>query len=303
MHAMTLPLSQAPVPLGQSGLNVSPLAWGMWRFAGADVGTATRLVETAIDHGLTFLDTAAIYGADGPGFGAAEALLGEVMHANPGLRDRMTLASKGGIELGVPYDSSAANIAATIDASLARLGTDHLDLWMVHRPDPLAHPAEVAGALDAAVASGKVRAIGVSNYPVPMVRALLAHLKSPLACNQIEFSPLAIAPITDGTLDLAMETGHAIMAWSPLGGGRLAEPSGEWQHSVATALDAHAARHGVSREVAAYAWLMAHPARPVCIVGSQKPERIAESAGALRVPFTRAKWFEILVAARDEKLP
>ncbi len=300
---MQLALSQAPIPLGKSGLHVSPLSWGMWRFAGADMGTATRLVETAIDHGLTFLDTAAIYGAGAQGFGAAEALLGDVLRANPGLRQRMVLASKGGIEPGVPYDSSAANVAATIDASLKRLGTDHLDLWMVHRPDPLTHPAEVAGALDAAVASGKVRAVGVSNYTVPMVRALLAHLKSPLACNQIEFSPLTIALVSDGILDLAMETGHGVMAWSPLGGGRIAQPGDAREAAVAAALDAHGARQSVSREVAAYAWVLAHPARPVCIVGSQKAGRIAEAGTALGVTWTRTEWYAVLEAARGEKLP
>lgn len=300
---MSIPLSQAPIPLGKSGLSVSPLSWGMWRFAGADVKTATKLVHVALDHGLTFLDTAAIYGVDGPGFGAAESLLGEVLRADPGLRGRMTLATKGGITPGVPYDSGAAAIALTIDESLDRLGVEVIDLWMVHRPDPLTHPAEVARALDAAVASGKVRAVGVSNYTAPMVRALLAHLRTPLACNQIEFSPLAIAPMSDGALDVAMETGHAIMAWSPLGGGRIAQPGTSRETAVADVLDAHAARHGVSREVAAFAWIMAHPASPVCIVGSQKAERITEAAGALAMPWTRAGWFEVLVAARGEKLP
>ncbi len=300
---MNMSLPPATVPLGRSGIEVSALSWGMWRFAGADVTTATRLVGTALDHGLTFLDTAAIYGVGGPGFGAAEALLGEVLRANPTLRARMTIATKGGIVPGVPYDSSPAYIARTIDESLGRLGVDVIDLWMVHRPDPLAHPAEVAGALDAAVASGKVRAVGVSNYTPPQTRALLAHLTSPLACNQVEFSPLCIAPLADGALDLAMEDGHAVMAWSPLGGGRIASPGTPREVAVADALDAHAARHGVGREVVAYAWVLAHPARPVCIVGSQTPERIAEAAGAMAVRFTRAEWFEVLVAARGEQLP
>ena len=297
------PLSRDPLPLGKSGLSVSPLAWGMWRFAAADVVTATRLVHAALDAGITFLDTAAIYGADGPGFGAAEALLGEVLRGDKGLRGRVMLATKGGIVPKVPYDSSAAHIAESVDASLQRLGVDEIDLWMVHRPDSLVHPAEVAGALDAAVASGKVRAVGVSNYTVSQVRALVAHLKAPLACNQIEYSPLRLTPLTDGSLDLAEELDFAIMAWSPLGGGRLGAPSGIWANAVADALDTVAQKHGVSRTGAAYAWIMAHPARPIPIVGSQGPERIAEAADAFKVQWTRAEWYAVLTAAREEPLP
>ena len=300
---MSLPLSRAPVPLGKSGLTVSPLSWGMWRFAGADLPTAVRLVETALDHGITFLDTAAIYGYGGMGFGAAEALLGEVLRASPGLRARMTLATKGGIVPPTPYDTSAPYLARTIDESLQRLGIDTIDLFMIHRPDPLGNAAETAGALDAALAAGKVRAVGVSNYTPSQVRALVAHLHAPLAVNQIEYSPLEIAPIADGSLDLAQELGFAIMAWSPLGGGRLGEPSGMWQQSVAASLDEVAVKHGVSRAAAAYAWIMAHPAHPIPIVGSQVPVRIAEAADAFRVEWTRADWYAVLIAARGEKLP
>jgi len=301
---MTLTLSQAPVPLGKSGLSVTPLSWGMWRFAGRSVGEAAKLVHAALDCGITFLDTAAIYGFGSPsGFGAAEALLGDVLRADPSLRARMTLATKGGIVPPTPYDTSAAYVAQTIDESLARLGVDTIDLFMIHRPDPLGSAAEIAGALDAAVAAGKVRAVGVSNYTPSQVRALAAHLKAPLAVNQIEYSPLEIAPLADGALDLAQELGFATMAWSPLGGGRLGEPSGLWQQAVAGALDTVAGKHGVSRAAAAYAWIMAHPARPIPIVGSQNAARIAEAADAFKVEWTRADWYAVLIAARGEKLP
>ena len=300
---MTLPLSQAPVPLGKSGLSVSPLSWGMWRFAGRSVGEATTLVHAALDAGITFLDTAAIYGFGGPGFGAAEALLGEVLRADPALRRRITLATKGGIVPPTPYDTSTAYIVETIDASLARLGVDAIDLFMIHRPDPLGNATEIAGALDTAVKAGKVRAVGVSNYTPSQVRALVAHLQAPLAVNQIEYSPLEIAPLSDGTFDLAQELGFAVMAWSPLGGGRLGEPSGLWQQGVAAALDTVASKHGVSRAAAAYSWIMAHPARSVPIVGSQNAERITEAADAFRIEWTRADWYAVLIAARGEKLP
>jgi aryl-alcohol dehydrogenase-like predicted oxidoreductase len=135
-------LSPKSRPLGKSGLSVSPMAWGMWRFAGNDVRAARERVEAALDAGMTLLDTADIYGPDNDEpFGASELLLGKVLAEAPGLRDRMVLASKGGIRMGVPYDSSPAYLVEAVDASLARLGVERIDLWQIHRPDMLAHPA------------------------------------------------------------------------------------------------------------------------------------------------------------------
>ncbi len=153
----------------------------------------------------------------------------------------MVLASKGGIIPGVPYDSSADYLVAACEASLRRLGTDHLDLFQVHRPDVLAHPAEVASALETLVASGKARSVGVSNYTPSQTAALVAHLHIPLASLQPEFSPLVIEPLTDGTLDLAMQHGISVLAWSPLAGGRLGAPGDdERAQRVCAELDAQA---------------------------------------------------------------
>ena len=213
----------------------------------------------------------------------AEVLLGRLFAADPGLRRAMVLASKGGIIPGVPYDSSADYLTAACEASLRRLGTDHLDLFQVHRPDVLTHPAEVARALEGLVASGKVRSVGVSNYTPSQTAALVAHLSIPLASLQPEFSPLAIEPLTDGTLDLAMQHGIGVLAWSPLAGGRLGAPGDdERAQHVCAELDVQAIRCGVSRSAAAYAWLMAHPAGVIPIVGSQQVHRIREAADAYR---------------------
>ena len=150
---MTIPALR---PLGKSGVFVSSLAWGMWRFAGEDVRAARERVEAAFAAGVTLFDTADIYGPDnGEEFGSAETLLGQVFAEAPGLRERMVLATKGGIRMGVPYDSSAAYLEEAIDASLKRLGTDRVELWQIHRPDLLAHPQEVARALEKAHAAGK----------------------------------------------------------------------------------------------------------------------------------------------------
>ena len=292
-------LSSEPRPLGKSGILVSPIAWGMWRLRGGDLAGARALIEAALDSGITLLDTADIYGFNGTGgFGDAEAALGGVLKEARDLRARMVLATKGGIIPGVPYDSSPAYLESALDASLRRLGVDQVDLWQVHRPDLLAHPQELAATLEKMVASGKTRAVGVSNFTPTQVAALESFLTIPLASTQPEFSPLHTDPLWDGTLDLAMKRDHAVLAWSPLGGGRLGQDG-----QVATLLADKGAQHGVSATAATYAWLMAHPVRVIPIVGSQRAERIREARDAFKVEWTRAEWYAVLQASMGKKLP
>lgn len=299
-----LPKPPPTRPLYAGGPEVSSIAWGMWRFAGDDVAAAEGRIQAALDAGVTLFDTADIYGPDNDEpFGAAEALLGRVFAANPSLKSRMVIATKGGISMGVPYDSSAAYLASAIDASLTRMGLDHVALWQIHRPDLLTHPAEVGEALAAAHKAGKIGAVGVSNFTPWQVEALAAHLPLPVVSTQPEFSPLAIAPLRDGVLDQAIARGLTVLAWSPLGGGRLADPTTDRARAVAQALDAKAAQAGVGRAAAAYSWIMAHPARPIPIVGTQSPARIAEIPDAFKPSWTRAEWYEVLVAAQGEPLP
>ncbi len=291
-------------PLGKSGIMVSPIAWGMWRFSHAGVTQGRQLIDAAFEAGVTLFDTADIYGFDGDGgFGDAEALLGDIFAETPGLRDRMVLATKGGITPPVPYDSSRVYLMDALDASLRRMRIDHVELYQIHRPDVLAHPQEVARTLEDMVTSGKVRAIGVSNYTLAQHRALAAFLSVPLASTQPELSPLAIGPVEGGLLDLAMETDLAVLAWSPLGGGRIGDPQDPQAVAVAAALDVVATEAGVSRAAAAYGWVMAHPARAIPIVGTQNVERIGEIADAFKCHWTRQRWYDVLVAARGEKLP
>ena len=293
-----LPAVPATRALGISGIAISPIAWGMWRLAedGRSAGEAAKLVHAALGAGITLLDTADIYGFNGTsGFGDAEALLGEVLAAEPGLRQRMVLATKGGIMPPLPYDQSPEYLNAAIDASLRRLKTDTIDLWQVHRPDILAHPQEVARTLDAAVAAGKIRTLGVSNFTQPQVAALNHFLTNKLVATQPEISPLRIDCFENGELDQAMQLGLTPLAWSPLGGGQLLEPKGARDIAVCAALDVVAQAHGISRSIAAYSWLMAHPAGIVPIIGSQNPARIAEGASALSVRWTREDWYAVLV--------
>ncbi|MEG3124268.1 aldo/keto reductase [Sphingomonas sp. GB1N7] len=291
-------------PLGKSGLLVSPIAWGMWRFAGVSPAEGKALIEAAFDAGVTLFDTADIYGFNGEGgFGDAESLLGDILADSPGMRDRMVLATKGGITPPVPYDSSAAYLEAALDNSLRRMKTDRVDLYQIHRPDILAHPQEVAATLEKMVASGKVRAVGVSNYTLAQTTALASYLTIPLATVQPEFSPLELDPITSGLLDLTMERDIAVLAWSPLGGGRIAEPGNAREHAVAAALDKKAAEAGVSRPIATYSWITTHPAGVIPIVGTQNAGRIAEIADVHKVRWSRTEWYDVLVASRGEKLP
>ena len=301
-----LPLPPATRTLGASGIAVSSIAWGMWRLAegGRSAAEAATLVHAALDAGINFLDTADIYGFNGSGgFGDAEALLGEVLNAEPGLRGRMVLATKGGIMPPLPYDQSPEYLRSAIDASLTRLKTDSVDLWQIHRPDILAHPQEVARVLDDAVSSGKIRTIGVSNFTQAQIAALNHFLGHKLVSTQPEISALRIDCFENGELDQAMQFGLTPLAWSPLGGGRIAGADSARDKAVIAELDRVAAAKGISRSVAAYSWLLAHPAGIIPIIGSQQAERIAEGASALRVQWDRTDWYSVLVAARGVPLP
>ena len=304
-------MSQLPAPpaartLGASGIEISPIAWGTWRLAedGRSAAEAAKLVHAALEAGITLLDTADIYGFDGKsGFGDAEALLGEVLAAEPALRGRMVLASKGGIIPPLPYDQSAEYLTAALEATLRRLQTETIDLYQIHRPDILAHPQEVARVLDDALSAGKIRSIGVSNFTQAQTAALNHFLDHKLVSTQPEISPLRIDCFENGELDQAMMLGLTPLAWSPLGGGRLVNPDSTRDSAVAAELDRIAEEQGVSRSVAAYGWLMAHPAGIVPIIGSQQPERIAEGSSALGMRWTRQDWYAVLVAARGVHLP
>lgn len=291
-------------PFEATGVELGPIAYGCWRFAGSDVRAARDKVETALACGMTLIDTADIYGYPDPGFGAAEELLGQVLAEAPGLRDRMILATKGGISPPLPYDSSADHLRQAVDASCFRLGVDVIDLYQIHRPDLLSHPEEVAETLTALRAAGRIREVGVSNHTPTQTRALQAFLDFPIVATQPELSPLHLDPLVDGTLDLAMEYGMVPLAWSPLGGGRLGgTPTGKRATAVAEVCDRIAGEAGVPRVAVVLAWLLHHPAGIVPIIGTQQPDRIEDCARATEVGLSRQQWYEILVAARGAPMP
>jgi aryl-alcohol dehydrogenase-like predicted oxidoreductase len=310
-----LPISRAPRPLGRTSIRVFPISFGCWRMVGDDVKRARRSVETARECGIDLFDTADIYGLGhgGGALGQSEELLGKVMAESPELRARIVLATKGGIVPRVPYDSSARHLSAACEASLQRLGVDCVDLYQIHRPDVLAHPEETAGALARLREAGKIREVGVSNYTTAQFDALQRYLPFPIATHQPELSALAIAPIDDGLLDQCLRERVTPLAWSPLAGGRLGLSAEEAERSgapdaarlaaVIRALDKTAEKKGASRAAVALAFLLAHPAGVVPIVGTQQPARILECVSALDVPLERWEWYRIFAAARGAPLP
>jgi predicted oxidoreductase len=283
---------------------VGPLAYGTWRFTDDDLGSAQQVLETALDAGMNLIDTADVYGYDwgGTGFGQVEEILGRVLAASPGLRDRMVLATKGGIIPPMPYDSSPKYLRAACEASLARLQTDVIDLYQIHRPDMFTHPADVAITLDALRQEGKIREVGVWFDTPAQVAALQSHLEFPIASNQPEFSAAHLAPMRDGTLDQCMEHRIVPMAWSPLAGGRLASGD-DIRPELKMVLDGFAAREGVDRSHIALAFVLAHPSAPIAIVGSQNPDRIRSSTDALTVSLSRADLYAIIQASEGVPLP
>lgn len=282
--------------LGASGLEVGRISYGCWRFAGTGTDEARAKIEIALDCGMTLIDTADIYGVDGPGFGAAEDLLGRVLAQEPGLRDRMVLATKGGIDPGVPYDSSPIYLRSACEASLRRLGVEVIDLYQIHRPDLLAHPADVAEVLVELKDAGKVREFGVSNFSPGQHAALQAHLgEVRLVTTQPELSLLHFDPIDDGTLDSAMADDVTPLAWSPLAGGRLVD--GPATEPLLQLLDELAEREGVSRTAIALAWVMTHPSGAIPIVGTQRLDRISDAATADQVKLSRSDWYSLIAAA------
>ncbi len=283
---------------------VGPLGFGCWRFVNTDVETATARIAHALDLGLTMIDNADVYGLDwgGTAFGEAETLLGQVLARAPELRQRMVLASKGGILPGVPYVANSGYLNAACDSSLTRLNTDLIDLYQIHRPDMLTHPAETAAALDGLVAAGKIRAVGVSNYTPAQTRALAAHLKAPLVASQCEYSLANLAMLRDGNMDLCMETGMVPLAWSPLGGGALMTGT-DLPDALFETCDRLAARENTDRAGLALAFVLAHPARPVALIGSQTPARMSQAADALNVRLTRADIYALIEARDGVPLP
>jgi predicted oxidoreductase len=298
----------SPCPVvrtSEDGLALSRIVAGMWRMGEWNKSPQQRLafIEQCLELGVSSFDHADIYG----GYGV-ESLFGEALALQPSLRDRMQIVSKCGIKLISParpahtiqhYDTTAAHITASVDNSLKALGTTHLDLLLIHRPDPLMDFDEIAETFEALRTAGKVRHFGVSNFSRHQFECL--HRRVPLATNQVEFSPLHLAPMFDETFDGLQDQGVAPMIWSPLAGGRLFGEEAATM-PLRAKLRQVAAETGRSFTSVVFAWIMQLPSRPIPLTGSGRIEAIREAVEATRFTLTRQQWFEILRAARGHEV-
>lgn len=288
------------------GLDLSRIVYGMWRL-GDDSDTSPRIVQAKIEaclaQGITSLDQADIYG----GY-AAENLLGDCFRAAPTLRDKVEIITKCSIIAPVGrysdarvkyYDTSAAHIAASIDLSLKAMAIGQIDLLLIHRPDPFMDHHETGRALDAAVASGKVRAVGVSNFKPYDITLLQSAMRNKIVVNQIELSVIALDSFTNGDIAFAQERAILPMAWSPLAGGRLFD--GHHGDLVAR-LAAIGTQSGVDATAVAIAWLLAHPAKIAPVLGTNNLARIGSLADAAKVPMDRQTWFELYSLSRGQEV-
>ena len=288
-------------------LHLSPIVAGLWRLGEWRLDTAglVRWIEQALDLGITSFDHADIYG----GY-RVEALFGQALAAAPSLRQRLQIVTKCGIKLVSDqrpahaiksYDSSRAHVMASVDASLQALRTDTIDLLLIHRPDLLMDPDELAHTFGALRAAGKVRHFGVSNHTPGQVAML--HRRCPLASNQIEFSPLQMRALADGTLEQCLDLGLRPMIWSPLGGGRLFSGHDEQAQRVRGVLADLGARHGVSVATMAYAWILRHPSRPWPVTGTGRLQGLREAAAALAVTLGAEDWYRVWQASVGHEVP
>ena len=298
-------------------LLASPLLYGCMTWGGLDRPAAEAALDAALDAGVTLFDHADIYSG-----GRSESLFGEILADRPGLRDQVGLQSKCGIRFaddrGAPkrYDLSREHITASAEGSLRRLQTEHLDLLLLHRPDPLMEPAEIARAFDALHQSGKVGAFGVSNFSTAQVDRLAAALDHPLVVNQIQLSLGHVAPVEAGvTVNMAALTGGAgglldglaargvgVQAWAPLAGGALTKANPSPEHAaLADVVGEVAQARGVARLAVVVAWVARLGVRPV--VGTTNPERIAACTQGAALELAREDWYRLYEAARGHDVP
>ena len=267
-------------------------------------------IRAALDAGYVQFDHADIYGG-----GECEALFGRFLRDNPGVRDRIVIISKCGIRLaGDPdpdspkrYDFSAPYLVNSVEGSLARLGVDHLDMLLLHRPDYLMHADEIAEAFDALSARGKVGRFGVSNFSTTQVDLLQSRLREPLCANQLEINIRNLSALTDGTLDQCQQRGMTPQAWSPLSGvvhtGWGDALTAEVKARVGAEIDRQASKYACADWVLMLAWLLSHPAGISPIVGSTSPERIRAATGALSIDYQRDDWYRLLEARTGSPVP
>ncbi|MBS1951513.1 MAG: Oxidoreductase YdhF [Cytophagales bacterium] len=281
------------------GPTFSRIVAGAWRWHTVSAETVERLALAALEEGITSFDHADIYGDHGN-----EEIFGRVLDRNPGLRNKIELITKCDIKFPSAkrpdtrvhhYDTSKEHIIWSVENSLKKFRTNHINLLLIHRPDPLMDPQKVSEAFVQLNKEGKVLHFGVSNFTPSQFRMLQKHMPFPLVTNQIEISLSRIDPLFNGDLDLMLEFGVSPMAWSPLGGGTL--PVNE------RTMFSMAGKYNASYTQMAIAWLLRHPAKIFPVIGTTQPERIKEAAKSIDIQLDRQDWFEMLKWVMGKELP
>ena len=298
------------IPFGKTGLQVPSLAVGCFRVKGLEKAEMERLVQTAIEGGATFFDHADMYGA-----GACEEIFAEAAHFNSDAREKVFLQSKCGIRLNVAFDFSKEHILSAVDGSLKRLKTDYLDVLLLHRPDALVEPEEVAEAFDSLQHSGKVRYFGVSNQNPMQIQLLQKYVKQPLVTNQLQLSITNATMISQGlhvnmldedavnrdgsVLDFCRLNDITIQTWSPFQYGYFEGVflDNEKFPVLNAKINEIAEKYGVSNTAIAVAWILRHPAKMQVVTGTVKPSRLQECIRGTEIVLSRDEWYEIYMAA------
>ena len=303
MNRITLP----------NGRQLSQMAYGVWRLSEAtdtSVNANLARIDACLAQGITTFDHADIYGDY-----RCEALFGEAIKARPALRQQIEIVTKTDIMLLSKqwpstrvkhYDTTPAHVTASVDRSLQRIGVDVIDLMLIHRPDPLCDATALGASLDGLIDSGKVRGVGVSNFMPWDADLLQSRMKHKLQTNQIELSLLHTAPFINGQIAHAQQHRMPVMAWSPLGGGRLhsqATQAGTAAARLAPKLAEMAKASGTDTTAVAMAWLMHQPVGVMPVMGSNQLERIATFAQAFKVPMDRQTWYELYELANGHEVP
>jgi predicted oxidoreductase len=271
---------------------------GAWRWNTVSAAVVEKLFQASLEAGITSFDHADIYGDYGN-----EKTFGDVIRKNPEIRSNIQLITKCGIQLisgqrpGTwikHYDTSKEHILASVDNSLKMLGTDYIDVLLIHRPDPLLDPEEVSEAFGLLKQNGKVLHFGVSNFTSAQFEMLQSYLPFPLVTNQVEVSLSKLDCLFDGTFDTLLRYKTCPMGWSPLGGGKLMAGSSDlWSKKN---------KYGATETQMSLAWLLKHPAGIFPVIGTTQPERIIESAKAYSIQLERQDWFEMLKIAANKDM-
>lgn len=303
------------VPLGPTGRQVPNVVLGLMRIQQLDDDAVRELVRTARDAGIDFVDHADVYGEDLHG---CERRFAEAMQLTPSEREQLTIQSKAGIVREGPYfDYSYEHLVESVEGSLQALGTDYLDVLLLHRPDALVEPDEVARAFDHLESSGKVRSFGVSNHTPGQIELLKKSVRQPIVANQLQLS-ITHAPIVaqgvaanmagedqsltldgGGILDYCRLHDITVQAWSPFQAGFFTGVflGSDDYPELNAVIDRLAAKYDVPPIAVAVAWITRHPAGMQVVLGTTTPERVAGAAQGSDLPLTRAEWYELFRAA------